>query len=73
MANSGIIGNQLEETAPATILDGNSQDLIRLRAYELFEERGRVDGFAHEDWLRAEIEILAPHRDGTSEVGIKES
>ena len=30
---------------------------IRLRAYELYEERGREDGHALEDWLRAEEEI----------------
>lgn len=32
---------------------------IRFRAYELFEERGRLDGFDQEDWARAEAEILA--------------
>ena len=32
---------------------------IRYRAYELFEERGRLDGFDQEDWARAEAEILA--------------
>ena len=30
---------------------------IRLRAYELYEERGRQDGHEEEDWLRAEEEI----------------
>lgn len=30
---------------------------IRLRAYELYEERGREDGHDIEDWLRAEEEI----------------
>lgn len=32
---------------------------IRYRAYELFIERGRIDGFDQEDWARAEAEILA--------------
>ena len=32
---------------------------IRTRAYELFEERGRRDGFHDEDWAKAEAEILA--------------
>ena len=32
---------------------------IRFRAYELFVERGRLDGFDQEDWARAETEILA--------------
>ena len=30
---------------------------IRLRAYELYEERGREDGHEQEDWVRAEAEI----------------
>jgi Protein of unknown function (DUF2934) len=32
--------------------------LIRERAYALYEERGREDGHAVEDWLRAEQEIM---------------
>ena len=36
----------------------NAEEKIRLRAYELYEERGRVDGFALDDWLQAEAEIL---------------
>jgi hypothetical protein len=31
---------------------------IRLRAYKLYEQRGRVDGHALEDWVQAEAEIL---------------
>ena len=30
---------------------------IRLRAYELYKERGRQDGHAEEDWFRAKEEI----------------
>ena len=30
---------------------------IRLRAYELYEARGKKDGHQVEDWLRAEEEI----------------
>ena len=30
---------------------------IRLRAYELYEARGREDGHDQEDWLYAEEEI----------------
>ena len=30
---------------------------IRLRAYELYEKRGREDGHELEDWLRAEEEL----------------
>ena len=33
-------------------------ELIASRAYELFESSGFTHGHAHEDWLRAESEIL---------------
>jgi hypothetical protein len=31
---------------------------IRLRARQLYEERGRVEGRQLEDWVRAESEVL---------------
>jgi hypothetical protein len=31
---------------------------IRHRAHELYEQRGRVDGLAWDDWFQAETEIL---------------
>lgn len=31
---------------------------IRLRAHQLYEERGYVEGHAKEDWLQAESEVL---------------
>jgi hypothetical protein len=34
-----------------------SEDEIRTRAYELYEERGREDGHPLDDWLRPEEEI----------------
>ncbi len=34
------------------------EEQIRLRAYELYEARGREDGHEVEDWLQAEGEIL---------------
>lgn len=33
------------------------EERIRLRAYELYEARGRQDGHAEDDWLLAEEEI----------------
>ncbi len=38
------------------------QEEISRRAYELYEERGREDGHAAEDWLRAEAEVRERHR-----------
>ena len=35
-----------------------SQETIRARAYELYENRGREPGQAEQDWFRAEREIL---------------
>ncbi len=32
---------------------------IRRRAYELYEARGRADGFDREDWVQAEAEVLS--------------
>lgn len=42
--------------------DPGIEDEIRRRAYELYEERGRQDGFQEEDWARAETEILSKHQ-----------
>lgn len=36
------------------------EERIRRRAFELYGQRGRIDGFALDDWLQAEIEILGP-------------
>ena len=35
------------------------QERIRARAYELFELRGRREGYDQEDWRQAEAEVLA--------------
>lgn len=43
------------ELMPGTV---PSQDRIRERAYELYENRGRETGRDEQDWLRAEREIL---------------
>jgi hypothetical protein len=39
-----------------------SQDVIRARAYELYENRGHEPGQDEQDWLRAEREILNAER-----------
>jgi hypothetical protein len=35
---------------------------IRCLAYKLYEQRGRADGHALEDWARAEAEVLHSQR-----------
>ena len=45
--------------SPATVTS-EPQELeyqIRLRAYQLYEARGRKDGHEQEDWFRAKEEI----------------
>lgn len=34
-----------------------TEEAIRERAYELYEQRGRLDGHALDDWLTAEAEV----------------
>ena len=36
----------------------NLEEQIRIRAYQLYEERGYTPGHENEDWLVAEREIL---------------
>jgi hypothetical protein len=37
----------------------SKEEEIRVRAYELYERRGREHGHADEDWVRAEREICS--------------
>jgi hypothetical protein len=48
--------NQASNGAPK-VPEHKIQEQIRVRAYELFEQRGRHEGYEHEDWVRAEAEI----------------
>jgi hypothetical protein len=43
-------------------LASDIEERIRLRAYDLYERRGRVDGFALDDWLQAEAELLGAQK-----------
>jgi len=43
---------------PANILSADTAEAIRVRAYELWEKRGRPHGGDVEDWLEAEAEML---------------
>jgi len=62
---SEIKDNQSE--LARTVLDPAAlQEKIRLRAYELFEARGRQHGHDLDDWLQAEAEILASKKTVTT-------
>lgn len=47
---------QLRERLPA---DREVQEVISLRAYEIYQSRGCANGCDLDDWLRAENEVLA--------------
>jgi hypothetical protein len=61
---------QTKNAAPAEpSRESNSQvaepmarEAVALRAYELFQERGREPGRDVDDWLRAEHEVEETHR-----------
>jgi hypothetical protein len=36
---------------------------IRIRAYELYAQRGKAEGHAVQDWIDAENELLYSHSD----------
>jgi hypothetical protein len=44
---------------PSVSVSDDPHVLIAKRAYELHVERGRRDGYALDDWLEAEHEILS--------------
>ena len=50
----------------------NPEEKIRLRAYELYEQRGRIEGFALDDWLQAEAEIRGAKKPRPKAKQIKE-
>jgi hypothetical protein len=50
-SSSSTSGNQ--DTRPT----GPSLEEIRLRAYEIYVERGRTDGQDVEDWIQAEKDL----------------
>ena len=60
-ANATAPAKKAKNPTPSSVsLNPTPIDLeaqIRQRAYELYVERGRVDGFENEDWLKAELEI----------------
>jgi len=48
-----------EDRQRLSVVSGNhvDEEIIRKRAYELYQERGMEDGRDVEDWLRAEEEV----------------
>jgi DUF2934 family protein len=58
--HSGAADGQLNlcEMSKTQPLESILEHRIRMRAYELYEQHGRREGFALRDWLQAEEEIL---------------
>src|SRR5438270_9254998 len=54
--------NDQRTHGPRNQADVRIEEEVRIRAYELFEQRGRHEGFHDEDWARAEAEVLAKYR-----------
>ncbi|HMF92127.1 MAG TPA: DUF2934 domain-containing protein [Candidatus Angelobacter sp.] len=50
------------EKHASMLTDEGLEEEIRRRAYELYEARGRAEGFDQEDWDRAKAEVLSRHR-----------
>jgi DUF2934 family protein len=48
--------------SPKPSRSSDIEERIRRCAYELYEQRGRVNGFALDDWLQAEAEILGAQK-----------
>jgi hypothetical protein len=54
---NGAEAPSVEQTEEASVGHGPTQDQIRLRAYQLYLERGAHPGQELDDWLRAEREL----------------
>jgi Protein of unknown function (DUF2934) len=56
-ANPGSESTALPATNGNGNGNGNVEEAIRVRAYQLFEQRGRTHGHDVEDWFRAIAEV----------------
>ncbi|HET9400580.1 MAG TPA: DUF2934 domain-containing protein [Candidatus Acidoferrales bacterium] len=60
--NTSRISESSERPSMSTRSGSNPEETrqrIELRAYELYEQRGREDGRELDDWLRAEQEVTS--------------
>jgi hypothetical protein len=59
MKEKPVMKKQREGRQRLSVVSGNHlyEELIKKRAYELYQERGMEDGHDVEDWLRAEEEV----------------
>jgi len=57
MKGNGAQAPSVEQTEEGSVSHGPTQDQIRLRAYQIYLERGAHPGQELDDWLRAEREL----------------
>ncbi len=57
-----MAGPTKKKTESEEVQNLGEKDLIRVRAYELYEQRGKEDGHDLDDWLRAEEELIRKTR-----------
>ena len=58
VSNVTSIRRSSNTDAHSSSLPLHMEQTVRRRAYELYEQRGREDGHAQEDWLHAEAEVV---------------
>jgi hypothetical protein len=58
-APTGIKAKKTQTKTKAKSLQVSIEDIIRLRAYEIYLQRGATPGNQHEDWQVAEREVRA--------------
>ncbi len=58
MKSTGTRSSLTKKTEQKNQAAPDQQDQIRRRAQELYEQRGREEGHALEDWLQAEAEVV---------------
>jgi hypothetical protein len=50
-------GGRLTAIDPMDPTHASREKLVRLKAYELYEQRGKTDGHAVDDWVEAESKL----------------
>lgn len=55
----GSIQAAAKPTGGSRIQPAVTREMIAKRAYELYVARGKVDGYAEQDWRQAERELLS--------------
>ncbi|HET9532351.1 MAG TPA: DUF2934 domain-containing protein, partial [Blastocatellia bacterium] len=48
----------IDELRERLLRDERVLDMIRMRAYEIYQMRGETPGHEAEDWFRAEVEVI---------------